>query len=129
MNIRDALVAYLTAQASLSAVGARIGPNPLPQKPTLPAITFSGISAKPDQALAFPSSLTREGFQFDVWAADQVTCDQVTDALVALLHGARNQFGMVFVQKAWVTNILEFYEPVTGYYRRAIDVAFWYGPN
>lgn len=72
MSIEAAIRAHLIGDAGLAAlVGARVYPTHLPQKPTLPAITYQFISTLPTQDRDDPqASHRRSRCQFDVWAGD-----------------------------------------------------------
>lgn len=82
------LVAYLgNASAVSSLVSSRIYPQLLPQSPTLPALTYSQISAIRTYVLAGDVQKARRRFQIDCWAATHKASAQLADAVRNTLSG------------------------------------------
>lgn len=76
--------ALLASPAVVALVADRIGPEPLPQNPTLPAVTYQLVSRVRWTGRAKPLGLARPRIQVDSWAADY---NQVK-ALAAAVQGA-----------------------------------------
>lgn len=126
-EIEEVIFTKLTAHAGLSAlIGSRVYPDQLPQRPTLPAITYQRIStqfhATRDQA---HGSLERPRFQFDCWAGSRATsravAQQLRLALVTLPQASNPRIDVALVQDDF--NILEA-EP--NRFRAVMDAFIWH---
>jgi hypothetical protein len=94
--IEEALVAYLTTHPGLSAlIGTRLYPRPLPQRPTLPAVTYFRVSGPRDLAHDGPVGLAHPRFQFDCWGADTLAAIQTANQLRLALDGFSGLMGGV----------------------------------
>lgn len=127
MTIEDVIFSKLTAHAGLSAkIASRVYPVQLPQRPTLPALTYQRISTRffptRDQA---HSSLERPRFQFDMYALTEKECSdvaqQLRSALAGLTQASSPRVYVVFVQDAQQDIHAE-----TGQYRAIVDAFIWH---
>jgi hypothetical protein len=76
------MVAWLSAQTAISnIVSTRIYPEKLPQKPTLPALTYSQISAVRVRDLSGPAYKSRTRVSFSCWATTHLAAHQLAQAL------------------------------------------------
>jgi hypothetical protein len=76
------MVAWLQAQTAISnSVGTRIYPQKLPQRPTLPALTYSQVSAVRVRDLSGPAYKSRTRVSFSCWANTELAAHQLADAL------------------------------------------------
>lgn len=76
------MVRWLTDQSALySAVNARIYPEKLPQKPTLPALTYSQVSAVRVRDLSGPAYKARRRISFSCWGTTHAQAHAVAEIL------------------------------------------------
>jgi hypothetical protein len=76
------MVSWLGSQAAISnSVGSRIYPQELPQRPTLPAITYNQVSAVRVRDLSGPAHKSRTRVSFSCWANTFLQAHQIADAL------------------------------------------------
>lgn len=123
MSIEEALYAKLTSAANLTElVSNRVYPVKLPQNPTLPAITYQRVSTSRYHThdTGF-SGLARPRFQFDCYASSYLGAKNLLEALRATLEGFSGYVGTTRIQGALSQNETDFYEDVSGLYRRSID--------
>lgn len=121
---RGGIYAHLAARPGFVAlVGDRVYPRRLPQEATLPAVVYRLIGTT-DRGLSQSGSdgLADARFQFDVWADDPDEADAIAAELVAAFHGFRGFMGDTVVGAARVANDIDDDEPMTGLYRRIVDV-------
>ena len=126
-QIEEVIVATLTDHVGLSAlIGSRVYPDQLPQRPTLPAVTYQRVSTKfyptRDESHA---SLERPRFQFDVWANSKANCRNVAQQLRSAIPEMM-QFVDLDVQFATLQNEIDVIEPQTQQFRSIIDVFIWH---
>ncbi len=121
---RGGIYAHLQTRASLVALVAdRVYPRRLPSEATLPAIVYRRVGPT-DRGLSQTGAdgLADARFQFDVWSVDPDEADAVAAELVAAFHGYRGVMGDTVVGAARVANDIDDDEPMTGLYRRVVDV-------
>ncbi len=119
------LVRYLEANAGVSAlVGDRIYPLMIPERATLPAIRYQGISMGSEVAHTGPSGLARHRIQLTVHAATYAIAQAVATALRRALDGKKGMFGAG--SSCLVANDVPAYEEESGQYLRHVDVEPWY---
>lgn len=88
--LEKALRAMLLEDATVAAlVGARIYRSPLPQAPTLPAISYQRIAKTGDLDLEGPGAPKRVRVQWDSWATTLEQARAVALAVEGVLHGCR----------------------------------------
>jgi hypothetical protein len=118
--------AILLSSPELGAlVGPRIYPDPLPQKVTLPAITYLRVYGHSLQSLTGLSGLADPRMQIDSWSKDSDEAEAVAAAVKGWLCGnashpgwpgrAHGAQGVVFIDDQHL------YEPDTGLHRVRAD--------
>lgn len=125
--IEAAIRAHLIADAGLSAlIGARVYPVQLPQRPTLPAITYQDISTLPTQHRDNPYPKHRRSrYQFDCWAGDYDTTLAVRVALEAAM-GDIAQVSEPRIDVALLQNGQGNVVPAAGRWRATLDYFIWH---
>jgi hypothetical protein len=114
----DAVVAGLVA--------SRIYPSPLPQAPTLPAITYQRISGGRGETFDGPSGLAWPRIELDFWALTHDGARALFDAARRSLNGAAFVASGVVVQKAQVISETDFYEADVKLHRVSADLMVWH---
>ena len=121
--IEFGLMALIAADSRYTAV-CSTAPYPviLPAKPSLPALSYQGISGITDATMNGPSNLMELRIQFDCWATEYLQAKQLQTALREILDG----FQGALPDGTWVYNILadtpaDLYEPDSRYYRVTQD--------
>lgn len=130
-EIGEVIVTKLTGYAGLSAlISSRVYPGQLPQRPTLPSVTYQRVStilvATRDNSGR--ANLERPRYQFDCWA----TTRKAARAVAAELRYALATFAQASsprVDVALVQNDFDDYEPDTDRHRAIVDVFVWYEEN
>ena len=127
MTIETELYTRLTTHAGLSAlIGTRAYPLHLPQKPTLPAVTYHRVSAIRVSAMGADTGLVRPRFQIDVWAEEYITqgattgAREVAEQVRAALQRWSTSSGTI-VQDSYFLNEVELFEPDTELVHIALD--------
>lgn len=119
--IREALFARLTNFGGLTGlVGNRVFPAPLPQSPTLPAITYQRISGVPTLAHTRVGRHTTSRYQFTVWADDSDEAALVAEQVRLALDGWVDKDGPR-IGKALLVLMIDDYEPETQRHRVLMD--------
>jgi hypothetical protein len=126
-EIGEVIYSKLTGYAGLAAlVGTRVYPIQLPQRPTLPAVTYQRISTLPihtrDNAHA---SLERPRFQFDCWgssyAGARAVAQEMRNALATFPQASNPRVDVALMQ-----NEIDDYEPDIGRWRVILDAFIWH---
>lgn len=124
MTIETLLRARLVADNTVSGlVSTRIYPVILPQKPTLPAITFSKVSGVRMHNLSGTAGRAVARISFNCWATTYLGAQAVAAAVRASLDGFAGTLSDSGSPAETIrTNILldneiDFYEDETGVYR------------
>lgn len=126
-EIEEVIVTKLTAHVGLAAlIGARLYPLTLPQRPTLPAVTYQRISTMTVPTRDEPhASLERPRFQFNVWAASygsaRAVAQQLRAALPTLAQASNPRVDVAFLQ-----DDQDAYEAETERWRAILDVFIWH---
>lgn len=123
--IEEALVTYLAAQSSLTAL---IGTTPmryhavrLPQNPTLPAITYQLISTPRVMSHSGYSNLAMPRLQMTIFALSYATRNAVSEALRPLLLGFRGTMSGIRVDGILLADERETFEPITQFFENQLD--------
>jgi Protein of unknown function (DUF3168) len=117
----------LADSAVTTLVGTRICPLVLPQKPTLPAITYQRISGQTQYTHDGPA-LARPRVQIDCWASDYDTAKSLAAAAAAVLSGFKGISSGVEIEGVFSAGCREFYEAETRpapLYRVSSDYFIW----
>ncbi|WP_137387968.1 DUF3168 domain-containing protein [Rhodoligotrophos defluvii] len=126
------LAALLTADATVTGlVGSRIYPVVLPQKPRLPALTYTTISDIGQHGSGGPLKLSRPRIQVDCWAETYDQARVLAAAVKRALDGKRAQLGSEadgrIVQGLFFDSERDLFgaEPEPKQYRIAQDYFVW----
>lgn len=128
MSIEAAIRTHLIGDAGLATlIGARVYPVQLPQRPTLPAITYQRISTLPTQDRGdAAASHARTRYQFDCWAADYDGLLAVRTALVTAL-GTVAQASNPRIDVALQQSQSDGIDTAAGRWRVTMDYFIWHG--
>lgn len=126
MSFEEGLFEYLDNHAGLSMeVDSRIYPVLLPQKVTLPAVTYTRLATP--RLLEFEQSfLPHPTFQFDCWAESYSRAKDVADQVVSALDIYRGTMGAYTVEASIVQSERDGYDAATGIHHIMVDVEIWY---
>jgi hypothetical protein len=116
--------ALLAAPAVVALVGDRVGPPPLPQKPTLPAITYQLISRVRWTGRALPLGHARPRIQIDSWAVEYTQVKDLAAAVQAALcppDGLSGTFAGVEITVITPGGERDLYDPATSLRRVSAD--------
>jgi hypothetical protein len=121
--IDESLRAFLLSIPGITAeVATRIYPAPLPQGATLPALTYTDISAVDSYSSAGPGCLVRTRYQIDHWARTREDAGRVERATKDVLRGYRGQWpGGLRIAGVFRRNRNTLYEPETMLHRVIAD--------
>lgn len=118
MNIQETIYEHLTTNAGLVAlVSTRVYPAVLPQRPTLPALTYQRISGVPEYSHS-GRALMQSRFQISCWAATYAGAIALATAVKAAMD--------TFPDVAFIEGHSEMYEPETSVYHIPVDVMIWH---
>jgi hypothetical protein len=107
-----------TAGGPGELIAQRMYPLLLPDKPTLPAATYQGISRVEEQTNDGPTGFITVRLQIDSWGATHVAATALAVAFEALLNGFSGPLpDGANVQNAWLDNQSDYFEQGTRLYR------------
>lgn len=122
MSIEESLFTRLSTHAGLSAlVSARIYPLILPQKPTLPAVTYTRVSGERVSAMGADTVIARPRFQVSCFASTYASARAVAAQVRAALQRWRGTVGGVVIQDSFIESEIDLYEDDTKLYHTALD--------
>lgn len=124
MPLYPSLVAFL--ESNVPALTGYIGPLPLPQNPTLPALTYTQISKIRTYTYEGEAELWTERVQLDVWTTTYEQATSVAGAITSALSGYKGAMWNVDVEAAFIDNEIDGYEPDTRRRRKLIDTRISY---
>ena len=120
--IESSISTFLLADAILSGlIASRLYPLKLPQKPTLPAVTYQRISGERVHDMSGASGLAEPRFQFDAWADKYLDAKSVADAIRKRLDGFKGLAETDTVQSALLESDRDFYEDDVKIWRVSMD--------
>ena len=126
--------AYIISDPAVqSLIGTRMYPVTLPQKPTLPAVSYQviGTTRKPTMRHDDEAPMTR--IQVDSWSLSMSSAEQVDDAIRSLFHNyQRDELGGspgALVFGVFVDGYRTDYEPDTLLYRVSRDYRVFHAEN
>ena len=117
--IETVLQAYLAANVALC--GGRVWPMKLPQKPTLPAITYRKISGPRIQTHDGASGLAHPRIQISCWAETYLAAKQLAEEVRQDLDGFSGAMGATHVGSMFLSNETDLYDPETGRWHIPVD--------
>ena len=99
-------------------VADRVGPFPLPQTPTLPAITYSRVSGPRhhDIDMLYPR------YQVTAWATTYVDARTLAQTIIECLQRYKGTKNGVEINQVSILNDLDLRDSDTGYYTVPVDV-------
>lgn len=127
-EIHEVIYTQLTTHAGLAAlIGSRVHPGQLPQRSTLPALTYRRVTTLrvATRDGDGKAKLARPRFQFDCWAATYATAREVATQLIDALT-ALPQDSDPRVDVALASNDFDDYEPDPERYRVILDAFVWH---
>jgi len=126
MAFEEGLFHYLDNYAGLSEeIDDRLYPMVLPQKVTLPAVTYMRVSTP--RNLAFERSfIPYPRFQFDCWAESYERAKDVAAQIVAALDIYGGTMGDYTVQVSIIEDERDFYEPATKVWHSMVEAVIWH---
>jgi hypothetical protein len=125
VTLNEAIYALCSTDAAVSLAVAEINggfrayPITAPQGSGRPYLTWQRITSSPTYAQTGGRGLTKDTVQFDIWADDPDTSRALAGALKDALDA------WTAVQRSFVRDDSEFYEPDTKLYRVSIDSDIW----
>jgi hypothetical protein len=100
MHIEDAIVAYLIGLPAISAlISNRIFPEEVPQKQSLPAVTYILISDSKIHTLTEQLNIERPNYQLTVYALTKAGARAVADQIKIALVDYQGSLSGVTIQK------------------------------
>lgn len=132
---RPAIQDILTDDPAVAAlIGNRVYPVILPQKPVIPAVTYSEISSIGDMHMRGPSGLMQSRFQFSVWGSTTSSVSQVASAVKSALngfsgdkaYGSSSPQEVVTFRGVMFQNANDLYDSTAMLHYRTMDFTFWF---
>lgn len=129
MSIEEAIYSKTTTHpAIVELMSTRLYPNKLPQNPTLPAATYMRVSTPRVHThdTSGKSGLASPRFQFDFYASSYLAAKNLAEAFRDIWEGFKGHVGNVRIDSCLSQNETDFYEDVSGLYRRSIDFIIYH---
>src|SRR5262245_22104185 len=108
-----------------SLIGTRMYPVTLPQKPTLPAVSYQVVGTTRSPVMQHDDEMPMTRVQINCWSLSAATADAVDEAIRQLFHDyQRQEIGGspgVLVAGVFVDGYLTDFEPDTLLYRVSRD--------
>lgn len=118
MRINQAIVAEL--ESAGTNAGTRIYPAPLPDKATLPAVTYQRISRVPEYTYDGDTGGSDSRWQLDLWGGTKAAVEDLAEQVKFHLTGFRGVMGGiggVTVGFVFMENEFDDFAPDSGRYR------------
>jgi hypothetical protein len=126
-TIEDAIGAKLAATSGVTDLtSTRIYAMHLPQRPTLPAITYRKISGVRIHAMSADPGVAHPRFQVDSWGKTYESAKDVEVQVRAALSRWRGDQSGVTILASFVENEIDLFEDETGDYRIITDFVIWH---
>lgn len=126
MDVAAALVAFCKANATINAaIGGRIYPLTLPQKPTLPAAVYDEIDPGILHAMGGDDPLRRPTFEIECHAGTKLAAANALAAFETALQNYRGAFGSLTCQAVLMDGGGEDYDPETETYWKSREFQFY----
>jgi len=124
MTLLEALAKFL--DTNISALGSRIDPIRLRDKPTYPALTYQRLAPQFNPHLNSGSDLYRVPVQLTIWSKRFSETQMIGTQIIQVIEGYRGTLaGDVVAQGVVIDTDLDEYDPNTLTWQRIIDVAVW----
>lgn len=125
MTMLTDLVATIATYSSVTAlVSTRVFPETLPQATTLPALTYSQVSAVRVRDHTGPAGKSRHRVSINCWASTYAGARALADAVRQNMDGFQGWWRDTFVGSVALVNEFDLFEEeagVTGIYRVVQD--------
>lgn len=132
--IATGLRTLLLGDSNITAIiGTRLYPIQLPQKPTLPALTYFRVSGEEQASNSGSQDYGWARFQIDAWAETFNEAETLANLVKERLHGFSGTvsnsdsppLSWVF-QGIFAMTMRDFYEPEPKQYRVSRDYMMWF---
>lgn len=126
-TIEDAVGARLAAASGLTSLtSTRIYALHLPQRPTLPAVTFRKVSGVRVHAMSADPGVAHPRFQVDSWGKTYEAAKDVQVQVNTALSRWRGTQSGVTILASFLENEIDIYEDETGDYHAISDFVIWH---
>jgi hypothetical protein len=129
IDVEQALVYKLVNTAAVAAlVSTRVHPLRLPDEATLPAVTYTQVSA-PIEAThdeATTNALVHARYQVDAWATTYPACVALAKTIFDALHGFSGTVDSFIIQVCLRIEKRTNNDPETGLYWISQDFTVWF---
>lgn len=127
--IEDNLRTYILADSNISnLVAARIYPLKLPQRPTVPAVTYQRISGERMHSMSGATGLAGPRIQFDCWDTTYLSSKNLADLLRKRIDGFAGTVDSEVIEGIFMDTEREFFEDgdLLKLYRISMDFFVFY---
>lgn len=127
-EFEEGMLDVLEANAGLLAlISTRIYPRELPQEPTLPALTYSLVTAPTDYTHDSGVKKVRAQYQFDCWGTSYGETVRLATALKLAIPSLRAVLSSGHrCDRAFIVNSGDTYDPESKRDRRMVEVELSY---
>lgn len=120
--IEEAIHTKLTTDADISGlISGRVYPLKLPQKPTLPAVTYQRISGVRNYFMDGVATLAQPRFQVDSWAATYSAAKDLAGKVRAALSGLTETVDTIKIYGVFLDSDNDLYDDDLEVYRVQAD--------
>ena len=117
----------LTGYAGLTAlIGSRVYPLKMPQKPTLPAVSYQRIDGPRESAIASDMGMAHPRMQVDCWASTYAGVKAVATQVRAALQRWSDAAASPVVLDSLLESDQDLYEAEVEIYRVSMDFIIWH---
>lgn len=120
----EGLLTFLSTSGTVAV--DRVYPMKLPQKATLPAITYQMVSNPLEPTHSGPSTLRHPRFQLNCWSTSYLEAAGLADEVISRLDGFRGLMGGTKVHASLAQDGQDNYDPETGRFWLNVDVIIWH---
>lgn len=113
-------------QANIALAGTRVYPRSLPQNPTLPALTYLGVSGIPWHTHQGTSGIETARFQISCWAERYLAAKQLADQVILNLDCFTGDMAGTTIQACFKLNEVDLGDEAIGYHQIAVDFLITY---
>lgn len=126
-TVEDAVGARLAATSGVTDLtSTRIYAMHLPQRPTLPAVTYRKLSGPRIHAMSADPGVAHPRFQLDAWGKTYEAAKDLQAAVNAALSRWRGTQSGVTILASFLKNELDIYEDESGDYHAISDFVIWH---
>lgn len=118
---------FLLADGTIAGlVATRIYPSILPQSPTLPAITYSTVSASRQNTMDGPDGLPSKRIQIDAWSSSFAQAAALSNAIRVRIDGYRGAMGGSTIKGVFADTERQLYDSEPKLHRMSSDFIIWH---